>query len=52
MEQICLEGAAGYAGIASGIVVVASMLANLVKADSVLGKIMNYLALNIKVGKK
>ena len=51
MEQICIEGAMGYAGIATAIVTGARVLDNLVKGDSILGKIVNFVALNIKVKK-
>lgn len=49
MEQVCFDQApAVVATIVTGLVTVASVVANFVKADSVLGKIVHYLALNIK----
>lgn len=53
MEQVCFEQAPALAAtIAGGLITLASLAANFVKADSLLGKIVNYIALNIKTSKK
>lgn len=53
--QICFDIAQDYAVIATGIVTtivtVCSVLANIVKSDGVLGKAINYGAVNIKTKK-
>ena len=51
MEQICLEGVTGYAGIATAVVTGASLLANIVSENNIFGKAVKYLALNFKVKK-
>lgn len=49
MEQVCVEGVSAYIGIATAVVAGASVIANFVSKESVLGKIVSFLALNIKV---
>lgn len=49
MEQVCIEGLPQIAGgVVAGVVTVASVVANIVKSDSMLGKVVHFLALNIK----
>jgi len=51
--QICVTGTGELAGaIALGVVTVASTVANFVGKDNLIGKVVNWLAINIKVEKK
>lgn len=53
METLCLAGLPEVAGgIAVTVVAVASALANILGKDSVLGKIVNFAAINFTVEKK
>lgn len=53
MEQVCLNGLPEIvAGVVTGIVTVASIVANIVKPDSVLGKVVHFLAINLMTTKK
>lgn len=55
-DTVCIQGldtiSAIIATIVGGIVTAASVLANYVGKDTVIGKIVNFLAINIKVQKK
>ena len=52
MEPICITNTPELGvAIVGGIVTVASLLANIVSADSKFGKALHWLALNIKVKK-
>lgn len=51
MEQVCFDVTTTVLTIATFAISVASGIANFVKKDSFLGKIINYIALNIKTGK-
>lgn len=50
-SQVCFTVATAWTGILTGIVTTFSILANFVKGDNLAAKIINWLALNIKVGK-
>lgn len=53
MEQVCLSGLPEVVGgIITTIVTVASVVANIVKPDSIVGKIVHFAALNITANKK
>lgn len=50
MDNVCLNNLPEIVGMSlTGVVTVASVLANIVKADSLLGKIVHFAAINIKV---
>lgn len=52
MEQVCLSGLPEVAlGTLTSVVTVASVLANIVKSDTVLGKVVHFLAINLKTQK-
>lgn len=52
MNEVCYTIASGNAvTIITGLVTVASVLANLINPDSKLGKVANLVALNLKVKK-
>lgn len=55
MQEVCFAVTEGYAviigGVITTIVTVCSVLANVVKSDGVLGKLVNYGAVNIKTKK-
>lgn len=52
MNEVCYTLASGNAiTIITGIVTVASVLANLINPDSKIGKVANLVALNLKVKK-
>jgi hypothetical protein len=53
MEQICLNGLPEMiGGVVTGIVTIASIAANIVKSDTLLGKIVHFLAINLTATKK
>lgn len=53
MEQVCLSNMPELAGgVIATIVTVASILANVIKADSLLGKIVHFMAINLTHSKK
>jgi hypothetical protein len=53
MEQVCLNGLPEVVGgVITAIVTVASIAANLVKSESMLGKIVHFLAINLTATKK
>lgn len=52
MEPICIsETPAVVGGIVTTVITLAAGFANFVKPDTLLGKIVHFIALNIKVGK-
>jgi hypothetical protein len=55
MQEICFAVSEGYAvligGVVTTVITICSVLANIVKSDGVLGKIINYGAVNIKTKK-
>lgn len=51
MDQICLNNVETYTAYATAAVTLFSIAANFVSADSKAGKLLHWLALNIKVAK-
>lgn len=51
MDQVCLTNVETYTAYVTAAVTFFSVLANFVKADSGIGKVLHWLALNIKVAK-
>lgn len=55
-DLVCIDGGQTLATIIGGVIAIAtttsSLLANFVKADSFLGKVIHFLAFNFRVTKK
>lgn len=51
MEQVCFTGIEQYAAYATAVITGASVLANAIDKETWYGKLINFLAVNIKLEK-
>lgn len=52
MEQICVNAPEAWLTVATGLVTLMSFAANFISKDNVFGKVIHFLALNLKAPKK